>query len=369
MNGFRLARAWSAACVLAAVGLLALGCSKKITSVDVNYTMPEGRYSPEARLIVYPDVEVNLLEYFDKAPVGPDAGDSLIGTVPARLIAPGILYGLVLDSTGATSYQMLRRETGGGFLPLKDFVLHPVVRWLETHWEAYSFLDLTPGGYDPTTFLGRGLVGGTITTNSPLTNPALISGVSETPMSIAITGYAPRIKIRTTGAAMIPIRFSGQFFPPDSLFRLSWGPVTGAAGYWVQVFQYFGAPTGEIIINGLPSPLATGHLVDYKLAYLPAPDTLYKIGTTSVELLADKKILVAGAYLVRITAVDANGRMIGFSFGDADVALGETSYIVYPLGGFVVEPRRPMTASRATAPPLGLGRLTGSLRERLSHLR
>ena len=130
------------------------------------------------------------------------------------------------------------------------------------------------------------------------------------------------------------------------------GPVAGAAGYWIQVFQYQGASTAEAVFNGLPSPLAVGHLVDLFAAYVPAPDTSYKLGSGGVEILAKKIIVVSGAYLVRIAAVDANGRLVAFSYGDPGLAIGTTTYVVFPLGAFVVEPMRPKTA------PAGVKALT-----------
>src|SRR5262249_54891889 len=123
---------------------------------------------------------------------------------------------------------------------------------------------------------------------------------------------------------------------------LSWGRVSAAAGYWIQVFQYQGATTDEKIANGLPSPLATGRLIDQFVAYVPAPDTSYKIGvSTGAQIIAKKTIIVNGLYLVRITAVDAAGRLVGFSYGDGDAAIFSSSYLIYPLGAFAIQPKRP----------------------------
>lgn len=318
MNGIRHPRTTLVCVLIALAGLGALGCSKKITRVDPGYTNPEGRFSQDARLILYPDVAVNLFEFIDKAPIGPDPDDSLVSTFPLRLHAAGVIHGLVVDGTDANTYQVLRRESGGGYLPLKDYVLHPAVRWLETHWEVYQFEDPVPAAFSPPTYLGRGLVQGVLSPTSPLTNLA-----------------------QAGSAGLASIRYSGARAPLDSLFRTSWGPVAGAAGYWVQVFQYVGAPTEQVIANGLPSPFATGNLVDLNVTYVPAPDTVYKIGTTPTQLFAQKQILTSGAYFVRIAAVDANGCMIGFSYGDLGVAFGATTYVVYSLGAFVLEPKRP----------------------------
>ena len=341
MNGFRHPRTTLACVLIAIAGLGALGCSKKITRVDADYTTPEGRYSKDARLILYPDVAVNLSIFLDIAPIGPDPGDSLLATFPLSLSGAGVVHGLVVDGTGANTYQILRRESGGGYLPLKDYVLHPVVRWLESHWEVYQFEDPLPSAFSPPTYVGRGLVEGVLSASSPLTNAA-----------------------QANGASLIPIRYSGPLAPPDSLFKISWGPVTGAAGYWIQVFQYVGAPTEQVILNGLPSPLATGNLVDLNVAYVAAPDTVYKIGTTQTEIFAHKQILTSGAYFVRIVAVDANGCMIGYSFGDMGVAVGASSYLVYPLGAFVLQPKRPTPGPMGLTPAFTTGPLSPTSRLR-----
>jgi len=342
MKGFRLPRTVLACALIASAGLGTLGCSKKITSVDASYTTPEGLPSKEARLILYPDTPVTLYEYLDIAPVGPDPGDSLLDTFPIRLTGDGVVHGMVVDGTGATTYQILRREASGGYLPLKDYVLHPDVRWLESHEEVYRFEDPAPSSFSPATYVGRGLVAGVVTPTSPLTNVAKVSG-----------------------APLVPIRFSGARAPADSLFKLSWGPVPGAAGYWIQVFQYFGAPTEQIIVNGLPSPFAIGNLIDQNVTYIPAPDTVYKIGTTPVELFAQKQILVSGAYFVRIVAVDASGSMVGFSYGDQGVAIGATSYVVYPLGAFVLQPKRQTPGPAGVMPAFVTGALSPISRLRL----
>ena len=154
MNRSALSRPVLGALLLAAA-LGAAGCSKKLTQVDSSFTVPEGMPSANSRLIVFPDVAVGIREYLDRAPVGLDEGDSLLQTIVLYRTGPGVINGVVLDGTPASGYQMLRREANGGLLPLKDFVLTPVVRWLESQWELYSFIDASPGGYNPPTYQGR----------------------------------------------------------------------------------------------------------------------------------------------------------------------------------------------------------------------
>ena len=130
---------------LAAVILVALamaGCTKKVTNVDASYTAPEGQYSADARLIVYPDAPITVRDLH-----GPPARRP---RTPARMsspsteqvyVAPGALHGVILDGTPASGYQVLRRESNGGYAQLKDYVLNPVARFLDSQWELYAFSD------------------------------------------------------------------------------------------------------------------------------------------------------------------------------------------------------------------------------------
>jgi hypothetical protein len=295
---------------------VAAGCAKKITSVDPSFTTPEGKLSPEARLIIHPDYPTQLMNYTDRPPTGVGPEDPLIGVTDRYAYGPGVMVGLIVDGTAANAYQILRRQPGGGYAPLKDFLLRPRLRWLESQSELYDFLDTQPNdGFLPATYVGRGLVSGTITPAAPLTNVGTATPVTLTNM-----------------------RYSGSPFPADSLFTASWGPVPGAAGYWIQVYQYAAATPDQKVLSSAPAPLALGQIRDFFVAYVTAPDTSYQLGGPNGQVFARKIILRNTDYNVRVAAVDSDGRLLGFTRGDLDTLRSGTDYALYFRGGVKVSP-------------------------------
>lgn len=301
-----------------AVVLIAIvaGCAKKITNVDPSFTTPEGKFSTEARLIIHPDYPTQLLNYADRPPTGVGPEDPLLSVTDRYAHGPGVMVGNIVDGTAANAYQILRRQPGGGYAPLKDFLLRPRLRWLESQSEIYEFLDSQPNdGFLPATYVGRGLVSGTITPGGPLTNVGTATPVTLTNM-----------------------RYSGSAFPADSLFTASWGPVPGAAGYWIQVYQYAAATPDQKVLSSAPAPLALGQIRDFFVAYVSAPDTSYKLGEANGKIFARKIILRNSDYNVRVAAVDADGRLLGFTRGDLDTLRSGTDYSLYFRGGVKVSP-------------------------------
>ncbi len=340
----RLAMNRKSASRLLAVVLIAIaaGCAKKITSVDPSFTTPEGTFSSEARLIIHPDYPTQLMNYADRPPIGVGPEDPLLGVTDRYAHGPGVMVGNIVDGTAANAYQVLRRQPGGGYAPLKDFLLRPRLRWLESQSEIYEFLDTQPNdGFLPATYLGRGLVSGTITPGAPLTN----------------VGTA-------TPVALTNMRYSGIAFPADSLFTTSWGAVPGAAGYWIQVYQYAAATPDQKVLSSAPAPLALGQIRDFFVAYVSAPDTSYKLGDPNGKVFARKIILRNSDYNVRIAAVDSDGRLLGFTRGDLDTLRSGTDYSLYFRGGVKVSPgggAAPLTHMHG-APPLEAPSMVASRR-------
>ena len=314
--------------MLAALALA--GCGKqKVTSVDPAYTVPEGRLSADARLIVYPDAPITIEHWTDNGPTGPDPTDVMIGTSQARLLSPGALHGAIFDGTPASGYQVLRRESNGGLLPLKDFVLRPERRFLDSQYELYTFDDPTPSGFTPASYIGRGVVSDAVTPLSPLTNQAA-----------------------TTGSTIDTIRYVGNRSPTDTLISMKWTEVAGAAGYWLHVYQNKGGPESRIRTS-LPAPFARPDTRDFFLAYVAAPADSYKIGNPGALVLTRRVLLTGVEYLVRVSAVNAEGRLLAYTYGDQDLAPGDDTYRKFTLGAAKVQPRRlggpePSRATRAS---------------------
>ena len=346
----QLPTAWrlglAVALALAALGLA--GCSKMQTTVDPGFTVPEGvpAAAGAARLVLWREIPAYIEIWQDILPVGLDPNDRLLRTIPFGSDLPGRIRGLVLDSTAASAYQILRRDPAGGYAELRDYLTVPTRRWLDLQWESYVFTD-DDTAHARRTFIGRGVIGGAITLTSPLTNEA--RDTSQVVANINYTG--------STG-----IDRDGNPVPLDSLFLMQWDAVPGAAGYYVQVYLPGSNLTtdGEQVMSGMPAPVFVGKSRDILLAYLPAPAP----PAAGVSLRVPRPGVsppVPGAhfmtvrgtnygqeYRVRVAAVDALGRMIAYTYGSyglpiiAELPDGSTlladQYALYRLGAIQVVP-------------------------------
>lgn len=321
-----------------AVAALA-GCVKKQpTEVSPSY-VPEGTFSSQARLIVFPDLPTTLYTFFDKNPIGVGVEDSLIGTSTVRRGSPGELRLMLFDGTQASAFELLRREASGGYFSVNDFLLHPERKYIDGQREVYLAADDDPSSFSPATYIMRGMVAGEITPESPLTNEAVAgSGIVQ------------------------PVTYTGISAPGDSLFTVSWAAVTGAAGYWVHVYQFLEAQRDDQVISGVPAPAYVDKVRDFFLGYVPAPNTSYKLGDTppDVDIYTRRTTLRGQTYLVRIAAVDATGALIAYTYGDFGLVPGEgLEYTLFPLGAKAIDVRA-ATAPQARLLPAGARETPGA---------
>jgi len=289
--------------VLLALALAALalpvalaGCSKKITSADAGYTQLEGIPDPSAQLMVWPDIPTEVRYYDDLGTPGPSESDTLLEVVKVYRTGPGAVQSMLLDGGLASGFEFFRRASNGGFQPMRDYVVNAPRKWLDSHWELYELTDTQPSGFSPPTYLARGLLAGSTTANSPLTNAAQLTA--------------------TTTASLV---YSGALFPArsDTNFTMSWGAVPGAVGYWLHVYQFRpDASNDELIASATPSPVWSGKVRDQFVGYVAAPATSYKLGTPGANVLTYKPPISGQVYLVRVTAVDGQGQLIAFSGSD-----------------------------------------------------
>lgn len=300
--------------------LVFAGCAKRNRLVDPGLTMPLGTPSADARMVVWYDDVTDIVHYEDLPPVGPSPADTVIGHELVRLGTPGEVHGMIFDRTAATRYQMLRRESGGGFRVFQDFGLRPTRKWLPKEWEIYRFDDATPSDFSPSTYLGRGRVDDVIADSSPLTNMVELNPTALEDITITIE--------------------SRRTVPVDSTDIVIWTPVTGAVAYWVHIYEFRAAPTFAKIQSGLPMPVYDGFSTDDLLLYVTG-DTRYTMGDTTrtdVEILFERPLLPQpdpsyNQPLVRITAVDALGRIIGYSRGSkGEARISDTEYGLFQLG-------------------------------------
>jgi len=305
----------------AALTLATTGCTKKQTLVDPSYSQPEGVSVPDARLLLKSDIPITYLSYFDRLNVGgPTPSDTLFTTPHDTLesghirlgifqiyeSSPGAIGGEILDHTPASSYQALRRESGGGFRVLQKSALIPIRRWLDSEWEAYLFTDPAPSSFQPPTYIARGLFAGAVTSASPLSNRSLLVPTS---FDTLFFDYQGRIDPNDFIDAN-----DSTYTPPDSIFGLHWAQVSGAAGYWIQIFQFTG-DAFEQVRSSAPAPLYLNKSRDFFVGFVPAPADSYRLGTPGADVLTRRTLLNHQDYFARISAVDGTGRLLAYTYG------------------------------------------------------
>jgi hypothetical protein len=309
-------------------------CSKNLMSVDPSY-VPEGQVSPDARLIVWYDAPIQVSYYADVAPIGRSADDALREIIEVRRDPLGTVTGRIFDRTLATRYQVLRREASGGFLPLRDALDRNVAQFNDTQWEIYSFKDFDPSTHAPD-YLGRGEVAGSITRNSPLTNTVRV-------------GAGPIGDIQFTG---------GRDSALTASTVLRWNPVPGAAGYWMHIYQARNFDLASDILNAAPSVIYDGPSPDLFLGFFR--DTLgYRLRDslrTDVEVITSQPVIPGQSYLIRVSAVNAKGQLIAYTYGDTSrnrPSGVERVYVIYPVGAVEIPRFVPGAALTSILPSAG----------------
>jgi hypothetical protein len=344
--------ALAAACLAATLALA--GCSKELTQVDADYVTPEGRATGRAVMLVYPDRPITITTWIDKAdPLGasgtwnpsvpPDtAGDTFVSSAgPFYDSGQGVLHGIIIDGTPAGAYQVMRREANGGIRTMFDFPLQALRKWLDTGNEFYAFADPAPSPYVPPTYVGRGYVDGAIASASPVTNEGRLAGGSAATL--------PDIRYLDSPNTPGVLDIDGRL-PEDSLFQVRWEPVAGAAGYWVQVFDYLpSASDFRRRLLGAPAPLAVDQVRDLFVAWCPPGVTSLRLGEPgghTVLAYRPTSFRFGRGYNVRIAAVDADGGLVAMTLGaGSDDAFVRGSGVpgridVSPRGAAYVQPTR-----------------------------
>jgi hypothetical protein len=324
--------------------LTALGaavCGKKLTTVDptlVAGVFPEGvrdslEHTP-SDLVVWPDLPIEVRDV---------SNNSLVYTFYRT--TPGAMQGVIFDYCGSTGYQMFRRETGGGFRQYEDFIHTPSRRWADRDLygtpagplvlppaQLYPLSDATPPPVNPDEYIGRAVVAGVVSGKYPITNLA-----QATPAS-----------------AIDSMGYRGLRSPPDSLIDMTWDAVPGASGYWIHIFQKNASITsiGDVAQIGLPSPVSIGKVRDLFIGYIPAPNTSYKLGNpvpTRGRILVYRVLETLQPVFIRVSAVDANGRLIATTDGESSdfdsfhEKIGPLDRLVrFKIGAVEVTPLRPL---------------------------
>jgi hypothetical protein len=306
--------------------LAAASCSHRVTDVDSGFTAPEGTFSPDARLIVYPDLPNQLVVYQDHVPPGPDPNDDILFQRDYRRATAGAIHGQLLDHTAADAFQAFRTEDNGGVRQFTDFPAPRMRQWLDTQWELYHFVDPSPAA--PARYVARGLVDQVANARSPLSNVGSVDPAP--PANINLTAvFWPRT------AATHP---EGR-----GKLKVHWDAVQNAARYLLQVYELRGdiRTVDEIILSGVPSPLYDRQTHDLFVGYVPSNVDFMFVGDstrTDIETLTLRPFGASIQPLVRLTALDATGRMVATTRGDAQTILsiaGDNTYGIFQLNAVV----------------------------------
>lgn len=341
MQRFTLPRVFVLSAALLAA-ILAYGCVKKApTELDPSF-VPAGMADSAARLIANAALPSTIQIYLDLPPVGVDPNDPLVGTEEVYRYNPGSNVMMLMDQTPASKVEALRREGNGAWNSYQDFFHDPTRKWLESESQAFVIVDEAPSGFTPATYLLRGIVDGVVTARSPISNPSVL---------------ADRI--------VDNVFYTGISAPADSQFTVSWVDVPNAVGYWIHVYQFLEARQSDQIASGVPQALYLDKNRDFYLCYLPAPATSYKLGSPNAEIITTKVMLRGQVYLVRVSAVNADGRLIAYTYGDFGVAFAGDGYSLFPLGAKAINVRsgepQLAPASAVAETPVGIDMMMGDL--------
>lgn len=293
-------------------GLLAslalAGCGKKQVAVDPGRVL-EGENTGVSRLIMNPNL--GIIASVRVSDPGGSGGTVLVPIALLYLERPGLPKALLLDNSTAGAFTIHASDAQTGAHEILPFPLRPYVRWLDGGWEAY---DATlPGGGRQDTYQGRGLIQGAVTARSPLTNQARVDALPAT--------FAVRIGHGDPDGDPLPFT--------DSLFTLIWDPVPGAASYLIHVFQPRSdsrdRDKADLVV---PRPIGIGKTRDYFVGILPGTAVRYTLGDPGATILTRRQTFKAQVYFARVTALDAQGRMLAIGVPAASFP-GEDTYGIF----------------------------------------
>jgi hypothetical protein len=269
---------------------------------------------------MWAEQEVTTTQYRDNPPFGPDPGDVPIGSFHYSRRPLGTRNGMILDSSPATAFEILRREPNGGLLQLLDYPVLPRERWRDKESELYQFIDELPTGTS-SEYVARGIVGGAPTTTSPISNSAFYGEP-------------------TIGTITLQ-------FPTDT--TVVWDPVPNAAFYICQVFQFRASTPQERILASAPIPVYVGQSVDIFVGISTQPNTVGRNHPFNGDVLTARDY-PPNEVLFRVAALDAEGNLIAACAGDEAFVQSETYFERYPSGAATLPRPRGFASNRLDRP-------------------
>lgn len=327
-------------------------CAPKITKVDAAYSMPEGTFNPNAQMLVWRDEPTTAYVYDDVVPADPDSTDVLTSTRQFERYTPNVLHGMIFDKTLANDFQLFRRESDGGVRQFVKFLAPRTRQWLTAQLEAFHFVDTSPSGYAPASYVARGVVAGIVNTQSPLTNVATLPAAPVANIDLKAAWWTNRDATR------------GPVFSSPKV-KLKWETVPGAARYLLNVYEFRSDlhSEQERILSGTPAPFYDGQSSDIFFGFVPGNVNYMFLGDSSrtdITIITARPLASGAAYFVRLTAFDATGHMIAMTMGDTNPLVaytngymgivrnieGNNTYMLFRYGA---------TTARDTTPPTSGG--------------
>lgn len=244
----------------------------------------------------------------------------------------------ILDTTPSNSFRPYRREGASQFTRFLDFDVPASDRDLRAHRDTYLLRD-SNGQFGVSEYLATGLVNGLETPSSPVSNKVVPWGHVTESLILSIS----RVQ-------------------RDSVMAISFTPDPRAVIYVLEGYLFNTVITSRElgILSSFALPVALTHQLSSVGFVLPGQETQVRIPLYRVPF---QKNLFPLTLVMRMTAIDANGRVVARSAPDfirrplGRDAANNNIYELDPLGGWVItcDPYplgylRPQAVSSATDP-------------------
>ncbi len=300
--------------VLAAAALAAAGCSKKVTAP---LSTPEGQADGSILLMGWHEQPSVAFVVVDPATPDNPQDDALGGVVLDVWADTAGVRAMSYDLSESNQLEVLREASNGGLEPLFDFWLNPIARLIPQNMDIFEFEDFQPAA-NPR-YVQRGVVGGVVTTESPVSN------------------FASALPSFDDDMIFVPPTSLGI---SDSILKIQFVDDPRAAFYAVQV-----SAGGDLIakgsaasfarrLRGIPSPVVSGisSFANSGIFTMPGGS-----GLTGIRVPISSRLWPLVFY-IRVTAFDAQGRMVNrvnnylHTRATAD---GDNFEFYEPLGGAI----------------------------------
>lgn len=211
------------------------GCAKKIVAPN-SRPLPEGKQAGQMLMLAWPEQASTRFVASAVSVTDPTPQDLLLVENFYWANRAGVRSS-TLDFSAANQLQPFRKSADGNVRPMFDYLLPPSLRFIGSNLDLYDFEDFSPPA-NPA-YVARGAMNGLVTTQSPLSNVAIVSGPMRDDLD-----FIPRPKS----------------LPNDSVLKVQFTEDPRAAFYVLEIgsADVVLARSEERLVRGLPSPLSPG---------------------------------------------------------------------------------------------------------------